>query len=73
MVNPDISAIRLIEKSDAVISMPMTSTYEIGKAYGKPSIYYDAFGALDSNLFNDILILKTKNQIKDWVNSLIMK
>ena len=50
--------------------MPMTSTSTIGKTYGKPSIYYDASGALDRNLSNDIQILKTKNEIKDWFNSL---
>ena len=70
VVDPDISAIRLIKNCDAVISMPMTSTSTIGKLYGKPSIYYDAFGNLDRNLSNDIQILKTTNEIKEWFNSL---
>lgn len=39
-LDPTIAAWRVIEASSAVISMPFTSTALLGRAQGKPSIYY---------------------------------
>ena len=72
-VDTNISAARLIEYCDAVISMPFTSTAIIGKELGKPSIYYDAFGMIKQQKYHGIPVLKTKNDLKSWYNSLNKK
>jgi len=41
IVDPDIAAHRVIEASEAVISMPFTSTSLIARELGKPTCYYD--------------------------------
>ena len=69
-IDPDVAVHRLIEESHAVISMPFTSTALIGRELNKPSIYYDASASLDKNKFNNIQILKTKNELKNWYKSL---
>lgn len=43
-LDPDTSASALIERCQAVISAPFTSTALIGRELGKPSIFYDANG-----------------------------
>jgi polysaccharide biosynthesis PFTS motif protein len=48
-IEPDISAIRVIKKSYAVISMPFTSTALLGKQLGKSSIYYDPSGMVQKD------------------------
>ena len=69
-VHPDISAKRLIDESDAVISMPFTSPSIIGKELGKPSIYFDASGSIEKQNSHGIPVLKNKNELKNWYNSL---
>lgn len=49
IVNPDISAVRVIELSQLVISMPFTSTALIARDMDKPSCYYDPTGLLHLN------------------------
>jgi polysaccharide biosynthesis PFTS motif protein len=49
VIDPDVSAARLIEKSDLVISMPFTSTGLVAKNLGKPSYYYDPFGIIQKD------------------------
>jgi len=69
-VDPTISARRLIEKCDVVISMPFTSTSVIGKELGKPSIFYDASASIEQNESHGIPVLKSKDELKNWYHSL---
>ena len=46
IIDPDLAAARLIEKSTLVISMPFTSTALIAKNLGVPSYYYDPSGII---------------------------
>ena len=46
-IDSSVSARRLIEECDAIISMPFTSTAIIGKELGKPSIFYDASASIE--------------------------
>jgi len=70
LVEPDISAIRVIESSFAVISMPFTSTALIAREMGKPSIYYDPTGLLqrDDRAAHGIPIISNSNELKEWVS-----
>jgi len=69
-VDSGVSARKLIEESDAVISLPFTSTAIIGKELGKPSIYYDASGSIERNNRHSISVLKNRAELTSWYNSL---
>lgn len=68
-VDADVDAIRIIENSLAVISMPFTSTALIGKEMGKPSIYYDPNGQLqkDDRAAHGIPIVSGSEELNQWV------
>lgn len=68
-INPDISAIRLIEKSFAVISMPFTSTAIIAKNLGKPSVFYDPFGIIlkSDTGSHGIKIITGIIELNEWI------
>ncbi|MDP3086736.1 MAG: polysaccharide biosynthesis PFTS motif protein [Methylotenera sp.] len=65
LVDPEISAIRVIESCVAVISMPFTSTAIIAREMGKPSVYYDSSGLLqkDDRAAHGIPILSTSDEL----------
>lgn len=69
LVDPDISALRVIEASCAVISMPFTSTALIARELGKPSVYYDPTGQLqgDDRAAHGIPIISGPDQLKAWL------
>ena len=71
LVDPDISAFRVIEASCAVISMPFTSTALIARELGKPSVYYDPTGELhsDDRAAHGIPIVSGPEQLKAWLYS----
>ncbi len=71
LVEPEISAIRVIESSVAVISMPFTSTALIAREMGKPSIYYDPGGLLqrDDRAAHGIPILSGVDELELWLSS----
>lgn len=71
LVEPDISAIRVIESSVAVISMPFTSTALIAREMGKPSIYYDPSGLLqrDDRAAHGIPILSGIDELEVWLST----
>lgn len=73
LVDPEISALRVIESSCAVISMPFTSTALIAKAMGKPSVYYDPTGRLqrDDRAAHGIPILSGAEELNAWLSSQI--
>ena len=72
-VDTNIAARSLIKVSDAVISMPFTSTAIIGKELGKPSIYYDASTSVEHNESHGIPVLKSKVELNKWFKSLTDK
>ena len=67
-IDTDISAIRVIEKCAAVISMPFTSTALLGRELGKPSIYYDPHGIIqkDDRAAHGIPIVSGIDELKNW-------
>lgn len=73
-IAPDISAIRVIESSIAVISMPFTSTALIAREMGKPSVYYDPCGILqrDDRAAHGIPILAGVEELEAWLSAQIM-
>ncbi len=71
LVEPEISALRVIESSCAVISMPFTSTALIARELGKPSVYYDPTSHLqsDDRAAHGIPIISGPDQLKAWLCS----
>lgn len=71
LIEPDISAIRVIESSVAVVSMPFTSTALIAREMGKPSIYYDPSGLLqrDDRAAHGIPILSGEDELEAWLSA----
>lgn len=71
LVEPDISAARVIESSIAVISMPFTSTALIAREMGIPSIYYDSSGLLqsDDRAAHGIPTLSKIDELEAWVSA----
>ena len=69
-IDPNISAKSLVKASDAVISMPFTSTSLIAKYLGVPSIYYDASGKIQQNTSHNISVLKNSYELLKWKLSL---
>ena len=72
-VEPDISAVRVIEGCFAVISMPFTSTALLGRALGKPTVYYDPAGVVqkDDRAAHGIQVLSGKDELRDWLAGLL--
>lgn len=68
-VDPEISALRVIEACAAVISMPFTSTALLGRDLGKPSVFYDPFGmvAKDDRAAHGIEVLCGRNELRSWL------
>lgn len=72
LVDSNASANKLIERCNAVISMPFTSTALIAKELGKPSIYYDPYGIVlqDDPASHSIRIISNKDDLDKWIKSL---
>ena len=72
VIDPDIAAHRVIESSNAVISMPFTSTALIARELGKPSCYYDPTGMVqkDDRAAHGIEILNGRLELSRWIESL---
>lgn len=72
MVDPDIHAIKLIEKSKAVVSMPFTSTSILAKEMKKPTVFYDPLNMLckDDIGSHGIEILSSREELAAWINNL---
>ncbi len=70
-VDANISAIKLIEKSSLVISMPFTSTAILGRELNKPSIFYDPLDMLlkDDPAAHGIPVISDIQQLRKWVSS----
>ena len=70
-LDANISAIKLIEKSSMVISMPFTSTAILARELKKPSIFYDPLSMLQKNDpgAHGIPIASNIDELKQWVLS----
>lgn len=68
-INPGISAVRVIEACDMVVSMPFTSTALIAKHLRKPSCYYDPRALLrpDDPAAHGIPIVQGPEALAAWV------
>lgn len=73
-IEPDISAIKVIEGCSVVISMPFTSTALLGRELGKPSIYYDPHGVVqkDDRAAHGIQVLCGKDELRNWLVRFIL-
>lgn len=71
-ISPETSAIKVIEISNAVISMPFTSTAFLGSMQGKPSVFYDPTGKVYKNnpSANGIEVINGIIELRSWVFSL---
>ena len=72
IVDPDISAHRVIEASTLVISMPFTSTALIARELGKPSCYYDSTGLVqqDDRAAHGIEIIRGPEELMRWLKGI---
>ncbi len=70
-LDTSISAIKVIEKCDVVISMPFTSPAILARKMGKPSIFYDPTGTIykDDKCAHDIEIISGMNELEKWFDN----
>lgn len=70
-VDPAVSATRLIEVADVVISMPFTSTSLIAQDLGKPACYYDPAGIVrkDDPAAHGIPVVRGRGELAAWVSA----
>ena len=73
-VDPGANASQVIQKTNACISIPFTSTAMLAKQEGKPSVYYDPSGTIQKNdmAAHGILVLSGIGELQKWVESLSM-
>lgn len=71
IIDSEVSPHRIIQNSDAVISLPLTSTFIIGKYYSKPSIYYDPINLLKKQ--GDSNLIKSLPDLEQWFKNLDLK
>ena len=72
VVDSGISAFRVIERADAVISRPFTSTALIAKSLGKPSVYFDptATQVLNRISAGGLEVLRNRLELRHWIERL---
>ena len=71
IIDPDISYIYLLEKTNLSISLPFTSTSIVAKNLNKPTAFYDPSGKIclnDPGSFG-VKILNKKEDIQLWMES----
>ena len=71
-VDPNYSARRLINKTNATISIPFTSTSLIAKEEHKPCAFYDPNGRVNSNdrACSEIKVLLNIEELEHWFKNL---
>lgn len=71
-VDPGISAQRLIEASEVVISLPFSTTAIIAMEMKKPTVFYDPFGKAfpDDRAAYGIQIISGRQQLEKWIKKL---
>ena len=75
IIDPDLAAARLIERSALVISMPFTSTALVARDLGKPSYYYDPSGIIqkDDRAAHGIPIISGFDRLQEIFTSKISR
>jgi polysaccharide biosynthesis PFTS motif protein len=73
IIDPGISAVRVIEACCAGVSIPFTSTALYVRERGLPSAYYDPTGWIqkDDKGAHGILILSGKEELRTWLCSVL--
>lgn len=73
VIDPAISAWRVIEQADAVISIPFTSTALIAHGLNRPSAYFDASGTLgfDPESAHGLPLLRQPDEVRRWIAAAI--
>ena len=73
IISSDISAISLIDKSDAVISSPYSSTSLIAEYFNIPSIFYDSSGSLRSvePSIKKVSLIKNFDELSNWSKKIL--
>lgn len=68
-VDPDLAALRVIEQCRAIVSLPFTSTAILGRAMGRPAVYYDPHGVVqkDDRAAHGIPILTGPDELNAWM------
>lgn len=71
-IDPEVSAIRVIEACCAVISMPFTSTAIIARSRGKLSAYYDPSRIVqrDDRAAHGVEILIGRKELEQWMKEI---
>jgi polysaccharide biosynthesis PFTS motif protein len=74
IVDPDMSACKVIKKSQGCISLPFTSTAHIAHGEGVKSVYFDPTSSL---LLNDaaargLAIINDRDSLLEWMKTLIL-
>ena len=69
IIDPEISAERIIIQSMGVISMPFTSTSHLANAINKPAIYYDPslWISQDDNAAQGVKTIYSKDDLEKWI------
>ena len=72
-MDPGISAYRVIQAADAVVSMPFTSTALLAREIGKPTAYYDPSGILQPNdpAAHGILVIQDYKKLVEWFQNIL--
>lgn len=70
-IDPDVSALRVIEQCEAVISTPFSTTALQARHLGKPSIYYDPHGIVqkDDRAAHGVPIVTGYDELTRWLSA----
>ena len=73
--DPEISPQKLIEITDAVVSLPFTSTGLVAQSMGKPSCYLDLSAELNENdaIANGVPIIQSIDGLKTWIKENVIE
>lgn len=71
LVDPGVSALRVIEASAVTISLPFTSTALLARQMGKPSAFYDPTGSVqaDDRAAHGIPVLSGPTELDAWLRA----
>ncbi|WP_333856278.1 hypothetical protein, partial [Denitromonas sp.] len=69
LVDPAVSAMKVIEAATVTISLPFTSTALLARQLGKPSVYYDPTGSVqtDDRAAHGIPVLSGPAELDAWL------
>ena len=72
IIDPDIAAKSLIEKSDGAITMPFSTPANIAKGLNKPSVFYDPIAKTIKGdpAAHGLEIISDKKNLEEWILSL---